>query len=210
MMEGSPYVFYQSTLVLEGITLAQLVELMVEVLVNLASSTVLDKKTSKNTQASHPEDLAVCPHLLVKCPSVTATFIESVVIPSYLGILASAVPFLLPKPRCLPILRAAFSSLARARECMATGLRMMRPSETNFRIVCREFAFEISLTSLGSSQILRFPQPTTDAARRFWVRRFVLKGEMHQLQIFNTVVIDHAAKAQSGTAIGTGWKSEVR
>ena len=51
--------FDQSTLVLERVTLAQLVEFMVEVLVNLASSTVLDKKTPENTQASHPEDLAV-------------------------------------------------------------------------------------------------------------------------------------------------------
>ena len=41
--------FDQGTLVLEGVTLAQLVELVVEVLVNLASSTVLDKKASENT-----------------------------------------------------------------------------------------------------------------------------------------------------------------
>lgn len=49
----------QCTLVLEGVTLAELVEFVVEVLVNLASSTVLDKQTSEDTQASHPEDLAV-------------------------------------------------------------------------------------------------------------------------------------------------------
>ena len=160
--------FDQSALVLEGVTLAQLVEFVVEVLVNLASSSVLDKKTSENTQASHPEDLAVNPYHQHTIPSLQAsTFVRHRLNSSYLGILASAVPFLLPKPRCLPILRAAFSSLARARECMATGLRMMRPSLTNFRIVCRELAFEISLTSLGSSQILRLPQPTTDAARRF-------------------------------------------
>jgi hypothetical protein len=40
--------------VLEGVTLAQLVEFMVEVLVDFASSTIFDKKTSENTQASHP------------------------------------------------------------------------------------------------------------------------------------------------------------
>jgi len=39
----------QSTLVLEGVTLAQLVELVVEVLVDLAGGTVLDKKASENT-----------------------------------------------------------------------------------------------------------------------------------------------------------------
>ena len=42
-------------------------------------------------------------------------------------------------------------------------------------MVWRELAFEISLTSLGSSQILRFPQPATEAARRFWVRRLTLE-----------------------------------
>jgi NAD dependent epimerase/dehydratase family enzyme len=44
----------QGTLVLECVTLAQLVQLVVEVLVNLAGSTILDKKTSENTKASHP------------------------------------------------------------------------------------------------------------------------------------------------------------
>lgn len=53
--------FDQSTLVLEGVTLAQLVEFVVEVFVNLASSTILHKKTAENTQASHPENLAAIP-----------------------------------------------------------------------------------------------------------------------------------------------------
>ena len=86
---------------------------------------------------------------------------------TYLGILASAVPFLLPNPRCRPIRRAAVSSLARARECIVTCLRMISPSDINLRMVWRELALEISLTSFGSSQILRFPQPATEAARRF-------------------------------------------
>ena len=55
---GSRTCFDQSTLVLEGVTLAQLVEFVIEVLVDLASSAILDQKTSENTQASHPEDLA--------------------------------------------------------------------------------------------------------------------------------------------------------
>ena len=54
---------------------------------------------------------------------------------TYLGILASAVPFLLPNPRCLPIRLAAVNSRALDRECMVTGLRMMRPSDTSLRIV---------------------------------------------------------------------------
>lgn len=57
-----------------------------------------------------------------------------------------------------------------------TCLRMIRPSETSFRIVWRELALEISFTSLGSSQILRLPHPTTEAASRFWVRRLTLDG----------------------------------
>ena len=95
------------------------------------------------------------PHSLERCK------------PAYLGILASAVPFLFPKPLCRPIRLAAVNSLALARECIVTGLRMIKPSETSLRIVWRELALEISLTSLGSSQILRLPQPATEAARRF-------------------------------------------
>jgi hypothetical protein len=51
------YVFNQSTLVLEGVTLAELVQLVVEVLIDLASGTVLDQKTTEDTEASHPENL---------------------------------------------------------------------------------------------------------------------------------------------------------
>lgn len=57
---------------------------------------------------------------------------------------------------------------------MVTGFRMMRPSATSLRIDWRELALEISLTSLGSSQILRSPQPRTSAARRFWVTKLTL------------------------------------
>ena len=87
---------------------------------------------------------------------------------------ASFVPFRFPNPLCLPMRLAAVRALARARECIVTGLRMMRPSLTSLRTVWRELAFEISLISFGSNQILRLPQPTTAAARRFWVRRLTL------------------------------------
>jgi hypothetical protein len=40
---GATYVFNESTLVLEGVTLAQVVELVVEVLVDLSAGTVLDE-----------------------------------------------------------------------------------------------------------------------------------------------------------------------
>jgi hypothetical protein len=52
-------VFNESTLVLEGVTLAQVVKLVVEVLVDLAGGTVLDEETAENTLTTHPEDLAI-------------------------------------------------------------------------------------------------------------------------------------------------------
>lgn len=48
----------EGALVLEGVTLAQVVQLMVKVLVNLAAGAVLDQETTQNTQAAHPLDLA--------------------------------------------------------------------------------------------------------------------------------------------------------
>jgi hypothetical protein len=88
------------------------------------------------------------------------------------GIRASAVPFLLPGPVCLPFLFAARSSCVRARECTVVGLTITRPSLMSFLTCVRELAFPISACSAGSSQILRLPTPATLAARRFWERRF--------------------------------------
>lgn len=195
------YVLNEGTLVLEGVTLAQVVELVVEVLVDLAGSTVLDQQAAEDTELAHPLDLAVgnCQSqsfpttdipqkiflqssnpsktspCIVSSQSVPLLLSSGVGEETHLGIRASAVPFLLPKPRCLPMRRAAVSSRARAREWVVTGLRMIRPSEISLRTVARELALEISLTSLGSSQILRLPQPATALARRFWVRRLTLR-----------------------------------
>jgi hypothetical protein len=36
-----------------------MVELMVQVLVDLAAGTILDEKTAENTETAHPDDLAV-------------------------------------------------------------------------------------------------------------------------------------------------------
>jgi len=44
--------------VLEGVTLAAVVQLVVEVLVDLSAGTVLDQKTAEDSEAAHPEDLA--------------------------------------------------------------------------------------------------------------------------------------------------------
>jgi hypothetical protein len=47
-------VFNERTLVLEGVTLAELVELVVEVLVDLAGGAVFAEETAKDTKTSHP------------------------------------------------------------------------------------------------------------------------------------------------------------
>lgn len=68
---GITYVLNQSTLVLEGVTLAQVVELVVEVLVDLAGGTVADEQTTEDTHAAHPEDLAVgreTQYISMECP----------------------------------------------------------------------------------------------------------------------------------------------
>jgi hypothetical protein len=52
-------VLNESALVLEGVTLAQVVELVVKVLVDLAGGTVLDQQATENALAAHPDDLAV-------------------------------------------------------------------------------------------------------------------------------------------------------
>jgi hypothetical protein len=45
--------------VLEGITLAEMVEFVVQVFVNLSGGTILDEKAAKNSETTHPENLAV-------------------------------------------------------------------------------------------------------------------------------------------------------
>ena len=56
------YMFDESTLVLEGVTLAEVVELVVEVLVDLARSAVFDQKAAKDTETAHPHDLTILHH----------------------------------------------------------------------------------------------------------------------------------------------------
>lgn len=48
----------EGTLVLEGVTLAQVVELVVEVLVDLAGGAVLDQQAAEDTETAHPHNLA--------------------------------------------------------------------------------------------------------------------------------------------------------
>jgi hypothetical protein len=51
------YVLDKRALVLEGVTLGEVVELVVEVLVDLAAGTVLDQQTAEDTETAHPQDL---------------------------------------------------------------------------------------------------------------------------------------------------------
>jgi hypothetical protein len=59
MMSWGTYVFDESTLVLEGVTLGEEVQLVVEVLIDLSGGTVLDEETAEDSETAHPEDLAV-------------------------------------------------------------------------------------------------------------------------------------------------------
>ena len=49
----------QRSLVLESVTLAEVVECVVQVLVDLAAGTILDEETAEDAKTAHPDDLAV-------------------------------------------------------------------------------------------------------------------------------------------------------
>jgi hypothetical protein len=70
-----------------------------------------------------------------------------------------------------PFLTASNRVFTRFLECTTAGFFIMRPSFCRRATLRRELAREISLTSLGSNQILRLPHLRTDAARRFWSLR---------------------------------------
>lgn len=68
--------FNKSTLMLEGITLAQMVQLVVEMLVDFAGSAVLDQEAAENAKAAHPHDLAAVQEMRISklsCHSVRTT-----------------------------------------------------------------------------------------------------------------------------------------
>ena len=61
--------FNESTLVLEGVTLGQVVQLVVKVLVDLSGGTVLDEETAEDTETAHPDDLAIDIRVSKQSPS---------------------------------------------------------------------------------------------------------------------------------------------
>lgn len=52
----------KSTLVLEGVTLAQMVQVVVEVLVDFAGSAIFDQEAAEDAETAHPHNLAVFRH----------------------------------------------------------------------------------------------------------------------------------------------------
>ena len=85
-------------------------------------------------------------------------------------------------PECLPFLLAAIARRTRDLEWIAVGLRIIKPSFTNFRMFCLEFALPISVVSFGSSQIFLFPHFSTDDANLFCSRRLLHSNEDPQLK----------------------------
>ena len=88
---------------------------------------------------------------------------------SFWQVLASAVPFLLPNPLCLPFLLASLLALTRDLEWTATGFLITSPSLISFLMLARELALAISLISLGSSHtwelmIVNFQQTNNKSA----------------------------------------------
>merc|ERR1711907_335018 len=127
----------QHTLVLENITFAFHVQRVVQMLVDLLGVTVLLEKTTQHTQTTHPNHSS-----------------------GHAGILATnAFPCAVWRP-----LRLAAKCLRTLyREWIFVGFLITRPSLASLRILRREFAMEISLTSFGSNQIFLFPHFNTDA-----------------------------------------------
>ena len=56
--------FDQGALVLEGVTLAEMVEFVVEVLVDLSAGAVLDQQPTEDTETTHPHHLTACHHIV--------------------------------------------------------------------------------------------------------------------------------------------------
>jgi len=73
---GKTYMLDEGTLVLESVTLAQVIELMVQVLIYLARRTILDEQAAKDTQAPHPHDLTV----------PTQAYVSNIFIPTFIYI----------------------------------------------------------------------------------------------------------------------------
>merc|ERR1711924_449489 len=128
----------QHTLVLENITFAFHVQGVVQMLVDLLGVTDFLRRR-RNTRRRRIQITAV-------------------------GMRASLQPMRFPVPVWRPLRLAAKCLRTLYREWIFVGFLITRPSLASLRILRREFAMEISLTSFGSNQIFLFPHFNTDAA----------------------------------------------
>jgi hypothetical protein len=94
-------VLNERPLVLEGVTLGEVVELVVEVLVDLAAGAVLDEQAAEDPLAAHPQNLPVSVVSTLGRPPISLhRFLPGIVCAvfgfrgcgTYSGIRASAVP----------------------------------------------------------------------------------------------------------------------
>lgn len=56
------YMLNESTLVLEGVTLAEMVQPVVEMLVDFAGSAIFHQKATEDAETAHPHHLAISRH----------------------------------------------------------------------------------------------------------------------------------------------------
>ena len=91
-------------------------------------------------------------------------------------------------PVCRPLRLASFLKLTLAREWTTAGFLIIKPSRCKRLILRRELARAISLISLGSNQILRFPHFNTEEARRFWSLRETVMVQTRKRETGNKLV----------------------
>lgn len=95
MARGRTYVLNERPLVFEGVTLGEVVELVVEVLVDLAAGAVLDEQAAEDPLAAHPQNLPA---------SRVSTFLRTVLSFN-------------PSPNCLSLYSGPEAAVVRTRAC---------------------------------------------------------------------------------------------
>lgn len=147
-----------------------------QMVVNLLRLSVLAQQSSESPHPSHPHNL-LRQTSISRSFSLTISYNQSITSSSSALFIIHARPKL---PECLPFLLAANARLTRDREWMVVGFLMISPSLTSLRTFCLELALLISVVSLGSSQILRLPHLSTEAASLFCSRK-VLHREIKDI-----------------------------
>jgi hypothetical protein len=139
-------VFHQDTLVLETVTLGLQVKVVIQVLIDLASFSVLGEKTTEDTHTTHPDNLAG--HTSIGSTlSLTVTHVATVTLGS--GTFENTETRL--RDLGLTDNKTILDELTDVSTYIVPALT--NTISVNYNINLRELALEISLTSLGSSQI---------------------------------------------------------